>query len=362
MAAARAPASAYPSARSAGAGRLAQRPRTDRRAPRHIAAVDRHKEPGAGCVPSPATQDPATGPSFRIRLRRRPAHHDRRNRRHVGDRRRGYAPPSHPAHPVLHAPERRRSDVHRTQPARGRSVPSPRRPRLEKAERLPDRPEGSGGATRPAAAARLERRDRLGRGRRDLGSLQSDERRWRPLPGDDKLRPEVIEQLISADEIARRVGAIGSAIRAEAGSGEVFLLGILKGASVFPADLMRAIDGAVTYGFIDVVRDEADTGVASALQIDFVSYTNITGRDVYVVKDIVSTGVIESYLLAQLRLHAPKSLHLVALLDRPGLRTVDLAVDFTAFETDGGSYVGYGLELDAHHGNLPWIGRIIESR
>jgi hypoxanthine phosphoribosyltransferase len=172
----------------------------------------------------------------------------------------------------------------------------------------------------------------------------------------------VIAPLYSAEDIAQRVTAIGRAIRAEAGSGEVFLLGILKGASVFLADLLRAIDGEVTYGFIDVVRDEADTGVATALEIDFVSYTNISGRDVYVIKDIVSTGVIESYLLAQLRLHSPKSLHLVALLDRPSLRTIDLTVDFKAFETDGGSYVGYGLELDAHHGNLPFIGRIIDTR
>jgi hypoxanthine phosphoribosyltransferase len=172
----------------------------------------------------------------------------------------------------------------------------------------------------------------------------------------------VIEQLFSAEEISRRVDAIGGAIRAEAGNGEVFLLGILKGASVFLSDLLRAIDGEVTYGFIDVVRDEADTGVASALEIDFVSYTNISGRDVYVIKDIVSTGVIENYLLAQLRLHDPKSLHLVTLLDRPSLRTVDITVDFKAFETDGGSYVGYGLELEAHHGNLPFIGRIIDPR
>ncbi len=172
----------------------------------------------------------------------------------------------------------------------------------------------------------------------------------------------MIEQLFSAEEIARRVAAIGGAIRAEAGNGEVFLLGILKGASVFLADLLRAIDGDVTYGFIDVVRDEADTGVATALEIDFVSYTDISGRDVYVVKDIVSTGVIESYLLAQLRLHTPKSLRLVALLDRPGLRTIDLTVDYKAFETDGGAYVGYGLEIDGHHGNLPYLGRIIDQR
>lgn len=172
----------------------------------------------------------------------------------------------------------------------------------------------------------------------------------------------MIAPLYSVEDIAQRVTAIGRAIRAEAGEGEVFLLGILKGASVFLADLLRAIDGEVTYGFIDVVRDEADTGVATALEIDFVSYTNISGRDVYVIKDIVSTGVIESYLLAQLRMHSPKSLHLVALLDRPSLRTIDLTVDFKAFETDGGSYVGYGLELDAHHGNLPFIGRIIDTR
>lgn len=170
----------------------------------------------------------------------------------------------------------------------------------------------------------------------------------------------MIEQLFSADDISDRVAALGREIRSAAGNGEVFLLGILKGAAVFLADLLRAIDGDVTYGFIDVVRDEADTGVASALEIDFVSYTNIAGRDVYVIKDIVSTGVIENYLMMQLRLHKPKSLRLVALIDRPSMRTVDLTADFRAFESDGGSYAGYGMEREGAFGNLPWIGRVKE--
>lgn len=167
----------------------------------------------------------------------------------------------------------------------------------------------------------------------------------------------MIEPLFSAAEIAERVAQLGRDIRADAGTGALFLLGILKGSAVFVADLLRAIDGDAAYGFIDVLRDEADTETATALEIDFISHTDIAGRDVYLVKDVVSTGVIENYLLTQLRQHSPRSIRLVALLDRPSLRTVDIKTDFRAFETDGGSYAGYGLELEGRYGNLPWIGR-----
>jgi hypoxanthine phosphoribosyltransferase len=68
--------------------------------------------------------------------------------------------------------------------------------------------------------------------------------------------------------------------------------------------------------------------------------------------------VIETYLISQLKQDNPRSLKLVALLDRPGSRTVDLKVDFSAFEIKDGSFVGYGLELQARHANLPYIGRI----
>jgi len=168
-----------------------------------------------------------------------------------------------------------------------------------------------------------------------------------------------IAPLFAAEEIAKRVAAVGKAIRADS-KGSVFLLGILKGAAVFVADLLRAIDGDVSYGFIDVVRDVSDTETATALEIDYISYIDIGARNVYVVKDVVSTGVIENYLLTQLRIHSPASLSLVALIDRPSLRTVDIKADYVAFEADGsdGAYVGYGLEIDGRHGNLPFIGRV----
>src|SRR5687767_276305 len=121
---------------------------------------------------------------------------------------------------------------------------------------------------------------------------------------------------------------------------------------------MRAIPGEVSYGFIDVVRDAADNEIADALEIDFLSFTDIRGRYVYMLKDVVTSGVIENYLLSQLRLHAPKNLRLVALLDRPDARTVDVNADFRAFTIADGVYVGYGLEHGRRFANLPFIGKV----
>jgi hypoxanthine phosphoribosyltransferase len=168
-----------------------------------------------------------------------------------------------------------------------------------------------------------------------------------------------IRPVFSADEIATRMRALAGEIRSDAGDSEVFLLGILKGTSCFLADLMRAIPGDVSYGVIDVVHDSADQHAGDALEIDFLSYTDIRNRRVYVLKDVVSTGVIENYLLTQLRMHEPAVLRLVALLDRVNSRTVDLATDFRAFAIEeDGTWVGFGLEHERRHGNLPYIGRL----
>lgn len=165
-----------------------------------------------------------------------------------------------------------------------------------------------------------------------------------------------ITKAFSAREIDHRVAALAAEIRDDAGEAPLFLLGILKGASCFTADLLRRIHGEATYGFIDVVRDMTHTHGESTMEIDFLSWINIEGRNVYVIKDVVTTGVIETYLLAQLRQKNPASLKLVALIDRPDARTVDLTVDFPAFQaSDDGAYAGYGLEIDGRHGNLPYL-------
>ena len=172
------------------------------------------------------------------------------------------------------------------------------------------------------------------------------------------MRATKIKRAFTAKEIAKRVAALGGRIRDDAGDDGVLLLGVLKGTSCFLADLMRAIPGDVGYGFIDVVRDVADTETAAAMEIDFLNWIDIAGRNVYLLKDVVSTGVIENYLLTQLRQKNPASLRLVAMLDRPDLRTVDLKADYHLFHVSEGNFVGYGLELDGGYGNLPYIGRM----
>jgi hypoxanthine phosphoribosyltransferase len=167
-----------------------------------------------------------------------------------------------------------------------------------------------------------------------------------------------VRPVFAAEAIAARVSELAADIRRDSGDAEVFFLCILKGASIFLADLLRSVTGDVSYGFIDVIRDAEGNSTADALEIDFLSFTDIRGRHVFVLKDVVNTGVIENYLLSQLRQHAPASLRLVALLDRPDARTVDVTADFSAFTIAEGTFAGYGLEHQRRFGNLPYIGRV----
>jgi hypoxanthine phosphoribosyltransferase len=168
-----------------------------------------------------------------------------------------------------------------------------------------------------------------------------------------------IRKAFSAKEIHRRIAALGAEIRSDAGDAPLVLLAILKGTAVFLADLMRCIEGNdVGFAFIQEVSDVSDHQTAHATEINFLNFVDLSGRNVYVLKDVVSTGVIENYLMTQLRQRGPANLKLVALLDRPAQRRVELTVDFAAFEVTDGVFVGYGLELEGRHGNLPYIGKV----
>lgn len=165
-----------------------------------------------------------------------------------------------------------------------------------------------------------------------------------------------VTKLFSEDLIQARIREVGAAIRRDAGDSEVFLIGILKGSSVFLADLMRAIPGQVHYEWVNVLFDVADTETAEATEIDFLTQFSMQGRHIFVLKDIVTTGIIENYLLTQFRERDPASLHLVALVDCPGMRTIEIACDHALFTTERGRFVGYGLEFENRFANLPFIG------
>ena len=157
-------------------------------------------------------------------------------------------------------------------------------------------------------------------------------------------------------QIRDRVQALAAELRADAGDEEILLVGVLKGTAVFLADLLRAIPGPVGYEFLDKISDLSDTSIADAIEIDFLSHFDMRGRRVYLLKDVVSTGVIEQWLMSQLRLRHPSAIKLVALIDRPDLRRTAFDVDYRAFVGGSGQFVGYGLEADGRGANLTSIG------
>jgi len=167
-----------------------------------------------------------------------------------------------------------------------------------------------------------------------------------------------IRILFDEDAIGRRIREVGAQIRQDAGDREVLLIGILKGASVFLSDLMRAIPGRLHYEWVNVMLGVNDTDIADATEIDFLTQFPIKGYRVYVLKDVVTTGITETYLLTQLRQRSPDTLKLVCLIDCPAERKVELRCDFPVFTAERGRFVGYGLELEREFGNLPYIGQI----
>ena len=167
-----------------------------------------------------------------------------------------------------------------------------------------------------------------------------------------------VNELFSESQIAARITELGRAIRRDAGNSQIFLIGILKGSSIFLADLLRALEGDVHYEWVSVLREMSDTETADAMEIDFLTHFDLNGRNVYVLKDIVTTGVIENYLLTQFRLRNPRTLKLVSLIDCPDLRTVEIATDYSAFSADRNVFVGYGLEYEGRFGNLRHIGTL----
>jgi hypoxanthine phosphoribosyltransferase len=172
------------------------------------------------------------------------------------------------------------------------------------------------------------------------------------------IRSRKLKSRFSARKIAARIEVLGKLIRQEAGPKPILFIGVLKGATFFLSDLIRATAGDVSYTFIAELLDTSDTLSAEAQEIDFLSAFDIRDRNVYLLKDVVSTGIIENYLMTHLRQRGPADLKLVALLDRPEVRTIDLQTDYYGFMIDDGTYAGYGLEVDGKYANLPYIATV----
>jgi hypoxanthine phosphoribosyltransferase len=168
-------------------------------------------------------------------------------------------------------------------------------------------------------------------------------------------------QLISAADIASRVKALGQAIATTIPPGPVHVVGILRGAFIFTADLVRALPRDVRCSFMAVRSYGSATETSGVVQITHDLESPVTGEHVLLVEDIVDSGLTLKHLLDILQTRHPASLYTCALLNKPSRRRTQVSVDFVGFEIPDHFVVGYGLDYDQRYRNLPYVGIIEPS-
>ncbi len=179
------------------------------------------------------------------------------------------------------------------------------------------------------------------------------------------IKEEIERVLISAEEIAQRVRALGEAITRDYREGGVardpygrplLVVGILKGAMPFLADLIRAIDLPLEYDLMSVssYRNGTSPGEVRILKdLD----RSLHGRDVLVVEDIVDTGNTLDHILRLFHARSPASVRICTLIDKPARREVEVPVHYVGFTLPEDVFVvGYGLDFAELYRNLPFIG------
>jgi hypoxanthine phosphoribosyltransferase len=152
--------------------------------------------------------------------------------------------------------------------------------------------------------------------------------------------PSIGEILVQADDLRHRVRQLGEEISRDYADKDLLLIGVLKGAVFFLADLMRAIDAPCEVDFMAVAS--------------YGSATESSGV-VLIVEDIVDSGLTLQYLLRTLEARGPASLEVCALLTKPDRRTVDLPTRYIGFEIPDKFAIGYGLDHAERYRNLPYV-------
>ena len=160
------------------------------------------------------------------------------------------------------------------------------------------------------------------------------------------------EVLFSKEAIADRVVEMGARISADYEGKELAVLGILKGAFVFMADLVRHIKCPMRCGFIDLTPTP---GPGKVMEMVFTSSFRMEGMDLLIVEDILDTGITLAFLKQQLELHGPRSIRVATLLNKPARRKVSIEPDYVGFEVPDQFIVGYGLDYGETYRNLPYM-------
>ena len=170
-----------------------------------------------------------------------------------------------------------------------------------------------------------------------------------------ELERAVGEILIDKDTLAARVAELGAEVSTDYEGRDLLLIGVLKGAVFFMADLMRHLTVPCEVDFMAISSYGDSTDSSGIVRILKDLDINIEGRDVLVVEDIIDSGLTLSYLMRNLESREPASLEVCALLTKPERREIDVPVRYVGFEIPNRFVVGYGLDSGELHRNLPHL-------
>ncbi len=170
--------------------------------------------------------------------------------------------------------------------------------------------------------------------------------------------PERLILIYSRDQIARRVSELAAAISAAYSAADLVLIGILRGAFVFLADLMRQLTIPVAIDFVGAASYGSRAVSSGQVQITRRPQVPLSGRDLLLVEDIEDTGITLREISSSLKQLGPRSIKVCTLIDKRERRLVEVPVDYVGFTIDKGFIVGYGIDYAERYRYLPDIYRI----
>jgi hypoxanthine phosphoribosyltransferase len=167
---------------------------------------------------------------------------------------------------------------------------------------------------------------------------------------------DVEKILVSQEDLAKRVEQLGQEITKDYAGQEILMIGVLRGAAIFMADLSRAIKVPVALDFMAVSSYGNSTSSSGVVRIIKDLDEDVKGKHVLIVEDIIDSGLTLKYLIDYIKSRDPQSVKICTLLNKPDRRKVEVPIAYNGFTIPDYFVVGFGLDYAEKYRNLPFIG------
>ncbi|MFC0525635.1 hypoxanthine phosphoribosyltransferase [Pontibacillus salicampi] len=167
---------------------------------------------------------------------------------------------------------------------------------------------------------------------------------------------DIEKVLISEEEIQQKIQELAAQLTGEYHDKFPLVIGVLKGALPFMSDLLKRVESHLEMDFMDVSSYHGTTQSSGEVKIIKDLDTQVEGRDLLIIEDIIDSGLTLSYLVDLFKYRKARSIKIVTLLDKPAGRKGDVKADLAGFEVPDEFVVGYGLDYQERYRNLPYIG------